>query len=188
MCILTTYSQAITQTDLFTILCCAPRVSRTRVRQVPSALWLDLSEILVMWVESVSQIHDNRCLPRNISPVFFFLVFFFLSWKILNYDSVSNNLTLRSLKHASDLQECSLRAFWTGEEQRIVLQPEAGTAAPNSFFLSFVLRKSGKRKDNMNRQICKDQLLHCKLGSSIHIYDFLALNCKFKVCRYSIIY
>lgn len=154
-----------------------------------SPLPFDLTSVKSWWCEW-SQCHRSTTTGAypETSALFFFVFFFFLSWKVLNYDSVSNNLTLRSLKHGSDLQECSLCAFWTGEEQRIVLQPEAGTAAPNLFFLSFVLRKSGKRKDNMNRQICKDQLLHCKLGSSIHIYDFLALNCKFKVCRYSIIY
>lgn len=123
-----------------------PVCSQTRVRQVPSTLAVPLtwphSEILVTWVESVSQTHDSRCLPRNISPGFFFS----LSQKNLNYDSVLNNLTLRSLKHASDLQECLLHAFCLGEEQRIVLQPETGTATPNVFSLSIHCKKIGKKK------------------------------------------
>lgn len=71
--------------------------------------------------------------------------------------------------------------FYLGQERwRITLQLKSHSYLTYSFS-PFILRNSGKRKDNMNCQTQEEQLHHDKLSFSIHVYDsFYHLNASLK--------
>lgn len=98
MCILATYSQAITQTTVFTCSCRSPRYSLDGCLANPPfppaphpCCSLDLTS---QWNSAdvngdfVTDPQGSRCLTRNVSPVF-------PPRKILNCHNVSNHLTLQ---------------------------------------------------------------------------------------------